>query len=109
MTDSILSDIKKLLGIDSEYKDFDVDITIHINSIFSILDQVMTIPGGVVFKLEDGTETWDQFIKDKEQIGFVRSYIYTRVKLLFDPPTTSFGIAATERMSEEFVWRLSET
>lgn len=108
MVDTILSDIKKLLGVDASYTAFDTDIKLHINSVFSLLHQVGAAPQDAVFEIETGQETWGQFISDKTQINLVKSYVYTRVRILFDPPQTSFGISALEKQASEFEWRLAQ-
>ena len=78
MEESILTSIKKLLGITEEYTYFDVDIIMHINSVFSILTQLGVGPSNG-FSIEDGSSTWDEFITDKSVLESVKSYIYMKV------------------------------
>ena len=107
MSESILDSIKKLLGIEAEYTQFDQDITLHINSIFAVLYQVGGIDQSAVFSITSKEETWDQAIKGQDQINMVKSYMYARVRLLFDPPQTSFGIEALKEQAKELEVRLN--
>lgn len=105
MQDSILTTIKKLLGLDDEYKVFDQDIIVFINSTFLQLKQlgVGPIDG---FSINGEDEVWGDFLNDEETLKATQTYIYTRVRLLFDPPTTSFGQEALNKIAEEIGWRL---
>ena len=105
--DSILTSIKKLLGITAEYKQFDPDLIIHINSVFLILKQLGIGPEQG-FSISGEYETWDQFLPEgSENFEAVKSYIYIKVKLLFDPPTSSAVMEAMNRMASEYEWRLN--
>jgi hypothetical protein len=104
--ESILTSIKKLLGIAEEYNHFDPDIIMHINSVFMILTQ-MGVGPEEGFVIEDDTTTWIDFIGDKTTIEAVKSYIYLKVKLLFDPPLASSVSEAMNRMISELEWRLN--
>ena len=106
MTGNILAHIKKLLGVDSSQDEFDTDIKLHINSVLAILYQLGSAPQGAVFQLVSGDEKWEDFIQNKLEVMFVISYIYISVRLIFDPPQTSFQIAALERQRDELAWRL---
>lgn len=104
---SILISIKKLLGIAEEYEHFDNDIIMHINSVFMILTQLGVGPSDG-FSISDKLSTWDEFIpSDDKKFEAVKSYIYLKVKLLFDPPLSSAVIEATNRMISEYEWRLN--
>lgn len=105
MSDSILISIKKLLGIDSEYRAFDQDVLFAINSSFTILNQLGVGPDRSYRITGDG-ETWSDFFADKEFIDLAKDYIYLRVRLLFDPPSTGVLHEAIERQISEFEWRL---
>ena len=104
--DSILTSIKKLLGIEKDYKHFDQDIIMHINSVFMILTQLGVGPSEGFF-IEDDTATWDEFIEDITKYEMVKSYVHLKVKLLFDPPASSTVMEAMNRMINEFEWRLN--
>ena len=105
--DSILTSIKKMLGIAEEYEQFDADIIMHINSVFMILTQLGVGPSEG-FSIEDDSAIWSDFIQDSTNIESVKSYVYLRVKLLFD--STSLGstvIEAMNRQISELEWRLN--
>lgn len=104
--ESILASIKKLLGIAKEYTQFDDDIIMHINSVFMTLTQLGVGPS-VGFFIEDDTAIWGDFIEDPSKLQAVKSYVYLKVKLLFDPPLSSSVIEATNRMINEYEWRLN--
>lgn len=103
--ESILISVKKLLGITEEYEHFDKDIIMHINSVFLTLNQIGIGPKEG-FIIEDGTSEWTDFIEDFPQLQAVKSYMYLKVKLLFDPPLSSAVIESTNRMIAELEWRL---
>lgn len=103
---SILTSIKKLLGIAEEYEHFDADLIMHINSVFTVLTQLGVGPTEG-FRIKDEDATWDEFIQGEANIESVRSYVYLKVKLLFDPPLSSAVIESTNRMISEFEWRLN--
>ena len=106
MSNSILTSTKKILGIDDEYTAFDADILTHINSVFSTLTQLGIGPSDG-FMIEDATETWDAFLGTDLNLNAVRSYVYLKVRLLFDPPTTSYLITAMKEQTQELEWRLN--
>lgn len=106
MSDSILTSIKKVLGIEEEYTAFDEDIIIHINSVFSTLNQLgIGIEEG--FAIEDATLTWEDFIGLDLRLNSVKSYVYLKVRILFDPPGTSYLIESLRKQAEELEWRLN--
>ena len=105
--ESILTSIKKLLGIQKEYEHFDADIIMHINSVFMILTQLGVGPAEG-FMIMDEDATWDDFIQDKKTIESVKSYMYLKVRLLFDSSTLSSPVIESyNRMISEFEWRLN--
>lgn len=104
--DSILTSIKKLLGIDEEYTQFDNDIIMHINTVFLNLTQLGVGPEEG-FLIEDDAATWDDFIGDSNQLQAVKTYVYLKVKLLFDPPLSSSVIESINRIVSELEWRLN--
>jgi hypothetical protein len=106
VTDSILDSIKKLLGLDSTYTPFDTDVIIHINTAFFVLWQLGIGPTDS-FSIEDNTATWSAFVGTDLNLNAVKSYIFIRVKMLFDPPTTSFVIDAYNAQLKEYEWRLN--
>jgi hypothetical protein len=105
---SILKSTKKILGVGEADTSFDVDIAFHINSVLSVLNQVGIGPDNG-YSIEDETATWDAFIGDDPRLNLVKTYLYLRVRLLFDPPQTSYAIDAMEKQIAEFEWRLNVT
>lgn len=106
--DSILTSVKKMLGIAEEYEHFDSDLIMHINSVFSILTQLgVGSPNG--FMITNKKAVWSDFISDKTNIQIVKSYTYLKVKLLFDPPLGSAVIESMNRQISEFEWRINAT
>lgn len=104
--ESILTSIKKMLGITEEYEHFDSDLIIHINSVFMILTQLgVGPPSG--FSVQDKSATWKEFISDETKLQLVKSYMQMKVKLLFDPPLSSAVMASMEKMIAEAEWRLN--
>lgn len=106
MEPSILKSTKKILGVGETDTSFDVDIAFHINSVLSILNQVGIGPS-VGYMIEDDTATWDAFIGTDPRLNLVKTYLYLKVRLLFDPPGTSYAINAMEKQIAEFEWRLN--
>ena len=106
METSILTSIKKLLGIAEDYTEFDEDIIIHINTVFLNLTQLGVGPKEG-FSIEDDTAEWEDFIDDSLQLQAVKSYMYLKVKLLFDPPLSSSVIDSMNRMIAELEWRVN--
>lgn len=103
---SILDSVKKNLGLDSDYTHFDADIITHINSVFFELQQIGIGPNSG-FRIEDKTAEWETYPIDDNNKSAVKSYLYLKVRLIFDPPATSFTISAMEKQAQEFLWRLS--
>lgn len=103
--DSILTSIKKLLGIAEEYEQFDADVIMHINSVFTILTQLGVGPT-TGFSISDNSATWNDFLGPDLKLEIVKSYTHLKVKLLFDPPLGSAVIEALNRQISEFEWRI---
>lgn len=106
MSDSILNSTKKVLGVDADYDVFDLDILMHINSVFPTLTQLGIGPVNG-FMIEDADATWWDFLGDNPNLNSVKTYVYLRVRLLFDPPSTSFVITAMQEQIKELEWRLN--
>lgn len=106
MTDSILNTTKKLLGIAEENTEFDLDIILHINSVFTILTQLGVGPSKGFF-ITDSSATWSDFIPEGEMMEAVKSYMACKVRMLFDPPTSSATMQALQNMCNELEWRLN--
>ena len=104
--DNILSSTKKLLGIPTEETAFDSDIIMHINSVFMILNQLGIGPSDG-FTISDDYALWSDFIPDGQNLELVKSYMYMKVRLMFDPPSSSAVLSAMEKSISEFEWRLN--
>lgn len=104
--DSILTSIKKLLGIVEEYEQFDADLIMHINSALMVLTQLGVGPAAG-FSIKDDSAIWADFIPNDVMLEAVKSYVYLRVKLLFDPPLNSAVIESINRQISEYEWRLN--
>lgn len=106
METSILTSTKKILGVPEDYTVFDQDIITHINSVFSTLTQLGVGPAEG-FLIEDEGADWFEFIGDDPQLNAVKTYVFLRVRQLFDPPTTSYLITAFNEQIKELEWRLN--
>jgi len=104
--ESILKSTKKILGLAPEYTPFDLDVITHINAAFSILNQLGVGPKEG-FSIEDENDTWDEFPVPTEQLHLVKTYIYLKVRILFDPPGTSFLLDSVTNQLHEYEWRLN--
>jgi hypothetical protein len=102
---SILNDIKHLLGRPAEETVFDSDITLHINSVFGTLTQLGVGPV-VGFAITGKDEQWEDYMTDP-RLNAVKSYIFMRVKLLFNPPDTGFQLQAFQDQIKELEYRLN--
>ena len=105
-TDSILDTIKKLLGPTQDYKYFDQDIIIHINTAIMTLTDIGVGPKEG-FSITSNAEVWSDFIKDINKFEAVKTYIYLKVKLVFDPPLSSSVIEIYNKQINELEWRLN--
>lgn len=104
MNNSILTDIKKTLGIQEEVTVFDPEIIIHINSVLASLVQIGVGPKDG-FTIVDKSNEWNEFIGDEKLLSSVKTYVYLKVRLIFDPPTSSIVKDAFEKQIAEFEWR----
>ena len=105
--ESILTSIKKMLGIAEENTDFDTDIIVHINSVFTTLMQIGVGPSEG-FYIEDDSTEWQDFIPDLNKLQAVKTYMYLKVRLLFDPSSLGAStLASYERTIQELEWRLN--
>lgn len=106
MEDSILNSVKKMVGIDADYNAFDVDVITHINSVFSTLNQLGIGPAAG-FMITDDTAKWSTYLVGDLQLNAVKSYMFLRVRLLFDPPSTGFHTESMKEQIKELEWRLN--
>ena len=104
--DSILTSVKKFLGVGESYTHFDPDITMHINSVFFTLYQLGI--GEKPFVITDASDKWEDFAPmSDETLEAVKSYMFLQVRLLFDPPTNAALLNAMKEMVKEYEWRLN--
>lgn len=107
MEESILTTTKKILGLPEDHTEFDLDVITHINSVFSDLTQMGVGPVDG-FDIQDATPDWTSYISDDVVLlNSIKTYVYLRVRLLHDPPTTSYVLAAAEKQIEKLEWRIS--
>lgn len=104
-SDSILDSTKKALGFEEEYRAFDLDIMIHINTAFNILHSLgVGPPEG--FMISGPNDSWTDFADNDIQLNSVKTYVYIKTRLLFDPPATSYIINSFNELAKELEWRL---
>ena len=106
MNESILTSIKKLLGITEEYEHFDSDIIMHINTVLMILMQLGVGPEKG-FTISDKSSVWSEFLPDDKNLEAVKTYVHMKVKLLFDPPLSSVVMECMNRMINEMEFRIN--
>ena len=104
--ESILQSIRKMVLGNSDDTHFDTDIIIHINSVFSDLNE-MGVGPETTFSIDDDSTVWSEFTDSDALFNKVKTYMYLRVRLIFDPPTNSSVLAAMERQASELEWRLT--
>lgn len=105
MDSSILTTIKKLLGIAEEDTSFDTDIIIHINTVLAILSQLGVGTAG--FMIEDDSAVWSDYLKTATNLELVKSYIFMKVRQMFDPPTGGAIAEALNKNITELEWRIN--
>lgn len=104
--DSILLSIKRLLGVSEDCEHFDDEIIMHINSVLVILNQLgVGPPGG--FIVTDTRQTWSMFVPNRTDIEFIKTYVFMKAKLIFDPPQSSSAIESMNRVISELEWRIN--
>ena len=106
MTDSIFNSVKKVVGLLGDDGSFDEDILLHINSVVSTLRQLgLSIPAD--FYVRDDVQTWSDLLGEFRDLDLVKSYMTMKVRLMFDPPSSSFGLKSMEEMVKEYEWRIN--
>lgn len=106
MSDNILESTKKILGIAPDYDAFDLDIITHINSTFSTLSQLGIGPVNG-FMVVDGSEVWADLFGNDLNLNAIKTYVYLKTRVVFDPPSTSFTLSAMQEQIKELEWRLN--
>lgn len=102
---SILNDVKKALGIDEDYKVFDSDIIMHINAVLGTLNQLGVGPRSG-FRISDENTLWSDYLTYGEEIEEVKSYMYLRVRLLWDPPDRGGVLTSFKEQIDQLEWRI---
>lgn len=103
---SILDSIKQLLGIDVNDTSFDKELIIHINGALMILNQLGVGPEDG-YLIVDKNNTWDEFVPGQKNLEAIKSSVYLKVRLIFDPPQNSFLVNALEKQMAEYDWRIT--
>lgn len=103
---SILISTKKMLQIAADDDSFDTDIILHINSVFSILQQIGLGLTDEEFVVEDETQLWEQAVTSQKNLNMIKSYMYLKVRTMFDPAASGFVTDSFERQIKEFEWRI---
>jgi len=103
---SILTSTKEALGILPEHTFYDNQITMHINSVFTILNQLKVGPEEG-YQIESEEDLWTDFIVDSKRVNAVKSYMFLRVKLMFDPPQMGYLVDSIRKQCDELEWRLN--
>lgn len=106
MEDSILNSVKKVLGIPKELDAFDEDILMNINSVFSILYQIGVQSSNDTYRIEDAEANWSDFFEEQTLCDMIKTYTYIKVRILFDPPTSSFVLESLKTQAQELEWRI---
>lgn len=106
MDESILNSIKKLLGLSDKYDAFDTDIIIHINTVFITLNQLGIGPNSG-FSIRDKSTVWEDYISNSKNLEAVKTYIYLKVRLVFDPPLNASVLESMKQTIAELEWRLN--
>lgn len=103
--DSILHDVKQMVGQEWDDTTYDLDIKTHINSVFLDLQQIGVGPSSG-YEISGASDKWDAYLVGNKNLNAVKSYIYIRVRLLFDPPTNSFLVESLQKQIDKLEWRL---
>lgn len=104
---SILYSVKKMMGLDPDYTPFDTDLIVHINSVIMVLRQLGVGPQSG-YAITGPDETWSDYLGDDESLlEIVKSYIYLKVRTVFDPPSNSYVMDAIQKQISEYEWRLN--
>jgi len=104
--DSILDSVKQALGVDIFEVAFDADLVMHINTVFSTLHELDVGPN-IPVTITSNQDLWTTFMETNVDLNAAKSYMVAKVRLLFDPPATSFGINALQEVIKELEWRLN--
>lgn len=102
---TILATVKDALGIPISVEVFDVTLLMHINTVFNILRE-FGVENRSIFAIDSGT-VWSSYLEDSQELEMVKTDVYLRVRLMFDPPTSSFVLNSIQEQVKELEWRLN--
>ncbi len=106
MEESILTSVKKVLGVTEDYEHFDQDIIMHINTAFFQLNQLAVGPS-TGFNISDKSTIWKDFVGERNDLAAIKSFTYLYVRRLFDPPTTSIIENSFKEQLDQLTWRIN--
>lgn len=104
MVESILDSIKQMLGSESEDTNFDRELIIYINGALMVINQLGVGPNG--YRITGKENTWAELMGDRTDLELVKTNVYLRVRLIFDPPQNSFLVSAIKEQITEYDWRI---
>lgn len=102
---SILDSIKQLLGIDINDNNFDKELIVYINGALMTLNQLGVGPSD--YSIKDKDNVWEEFTQGRKDLEIIKSVVYLRVRLIFDPPQNSFLVTSIEKQIAEYDWRIT--
>ena len=106
---SILIDIRTMLGPSGTYEHFDTDLIANINAAFAILTYDLGVGPESGFRISGVDDDWTDFIEaDDSIVELVKTFIYMRTRLIFDPPQHGALLESYKRLLDETTWRLNE-
>lgn len=105
MEQSILKTIKQLVGCPDDFEQFDLDLTIHINSAFATLTHLGVGPKEG-YRITGVDNAWSEFEENTQKLSLIKDYVYIKTRLLFDPPTSGSLMDSLKEQLKEMEWRL---
>lgn len=104
MTESVLDTIKTMIGPSVLYDGFDTDLMVHINSTLMYLAQMGVVPDGT--KITSNSNTWHDIIGDETKLEGIKSYLYFKARIMFDPPASATILTAYQEEIKQLEWRM---
>lgn len=108
MDDSILNSVKDMIAGGAIHEHFDNELIMCINSVIATLRQIGIGPEEG-FAIDGAATTWSDLIGDSQKLEPVKSYVAFKVRMMFDPPTSSAVSEAIKENIKELEWRLGTT
>lgn len=103
MDESILDSVKKSIGLQPDYTEFDSDLVLLING--NLMTLAQNGVGKEEFRISGRSEMWSDFLGDYSDVELAKTFVYLRTKIIFDPPSTSAVLDAYKKEAEECLWR----